>query len=217
MTATQIKSEGMGKLKEVSLIAPREVVLGARAVMGAIDLDPYGTVDGNRLIQAARYYNRDQEEVDDICSREWGTSVGTTRVFLAPVGGARPSRRLLNKALRDYRDGRISECVIWLPHNESLIRLPWVWNFPICVPYRRFRPSWWDDETDEFRTVSPAFWSPVIYLPPTETPQLYQEKLMRFHAVFTSLGRVVLDESSGEDTWEEAYAAMTGGYFNYRA
>ena len=97
---------------EVSLIAPQEVVLHARGVLGGIDLDPFGTVDGNRLVQAARYYNREQEDVDEICARSWGgTEKG--RVFLAPVGGAKPTRRLLNKALREYRSGDIKEVIIW--------------------------------------------------------------------------------------------------------
>ena len=199
-----------------SLLAPSEVILAARSVLGSIDLDPFGTVDGNRIVQAARYFNRDQEDVDDIVCRPWGTK-DHTRVFIAPVGGAKPTKRLLNKTLREYRSGVIKEAVIWMPHNESLIRLPWIWNFPVCIPFRRFRPTWWDDETDGFRTVSPAFWSPVIYLPPTETPQLYQEKLMRFHSAFAPLRRVILDESNGEDDWEQSYEAMTGKSFNYRA
>ena len=201
--------------KDVSIVAPQDVVVGARAVMGAIDLDPFGTVDGNRLVQAARYYNRDQEDVDDIVARPWG-GTGIKRVFVAPAGKSKPTKRLLNKTLREYRQGSITEAVIWLPHNESMTRLPWIWNFPICMPFRRLRPTYWCDEVDEFRTISPAFWSPVIYLPPTESPSVYSEKVMRFHAAFTSLGRVVLDEANGEDNWEQAYEVMTGQPFNYR-
>ena len=205
------------KTPPVTISPPQEVVLSARAVMGAIDLDPFGTVDGNRLVQSARYFNRDQEDVDSICAREW-TCSEQGRVFIAPIGGAVPTRRLLNKTLREYRNGsNLKEAVIWLSHNESLTRLPWLWNFPLCIPFRRFRPAWYDDETDMFRTVSPAFWSPVIYLPPVSSPQQYDEKVMRFYAAFSGLGRIVHDTVNGSDDWEDAYEHLTGSAFDYRA
>jgi hypothetical protein len=195
---------------DVSLIAPQEVVTGARAVMGGIDLDPFSTVDGNRLINASRYFNKDQEDLSDIANRSWRFSAGQTRIFVAPLGGAKIIKSLLNKTLRAYRIGDVTEAVIWLPNNESLARLPWLWNFPLCIPFRRLRPCWWDEEKEAFKTVSPAYWSPIIYLPPTETPALYQEKLFRFHSAFSHMGRIILDESSDlqrTDDWEDAYKA----------
>ncbi len=205
---------------DVSLIAPADVILGARAVMGSIDLDPYGTVDGNRLINSARYFNRDQEDLDDIVNRSWLFNPDqSTRLFVAPFGGAQLTKRLLNKTLRSYRSGDVKEAIIWLPHNESLTRLPWLWNFPICIPFRRLRPCWWDEEKESFKSVSPALWSPVIYLPPTETPALYQDKLFRFHATFCPMGRVILDESSDlqqTDDWEKAYEVVTKRPYDYR-
>lgn len=206
--------------QDISLIPPSEVVLSARAVMGSIDLDPYGTVDGNRLVNSARYFNREQEELDDIINRTWLYNADRTRLFVAPFGGAQITKRLLNKTLRSYRSGEVTEAMIWLPHNESLTRLPWIWNFPLCIPFRRLRPCWWDDEKETFSTVSPAFWSPVIYLPPTETPALYQEKLFRFQSSFCALGRIILDESTElqrTDDWEAAYEAVTKRPYDYRA
>ena len=187
--------------------------------MGAIDFDPFATTDGNRMVQAARYYNREQEDLDDIISRTWETS-GSGRVFLAPIGGAVPTRRLLNKALREYRSGEfVKEVIIWLAHNESLIRLPWIWSFPICMPFRRFRPTWYDEEVNDFRTVSPAFWSPVIYMPPIldfDAGEQSADKVMRFYAAFSGLGRIIHDTENGTDDWEDAYEVMTGASFNYR-
>jgi hypothetical protein len=40
------------------LIPPLEVIEVARCAMGAIDLDPYGSADGNRVVQAARFLER---------------------------------------------------------------------------------------------------------------------------------------------------------------
>jgi len=205
-------------MSKEKIIPPKEVVDGARATMGAIDLDPYSTTDGNRLVQAARYFHSEQQELDDITACEW-TPPGDGRVFLGPQGGAVATKRLLNKLLREYRDGHVKEAVIWLPHNESLIRVPWLWSFPVCLPFRRLRPTWYDDETDEFRTISPAFWSAVIYLPPVseiEEGEMHLSKLARFYASFARLGRIVHDTENGSDDWEDAYEAMTGSSYVYR-
>ena len=201
--------------QRVEIVAPSEVVLSARATMGAIDFDPFATVDGNRLIQAARFYDREENDIDDLTAREWNGN----RTFIAPIGGAQVTRRLLNKLLLEYRSGRVNEAVIWLTHNESLIRLPWLWSFPICMPFRRLRPTWYDDETNLFRTVSPAFWSTVIYMPPIidlDAGEQSAEKVMRFYAAFSALGRIVHDTENGSDDWEDAYDVLTGKPFNYR-
>ena len=145
------------------LLPPQDVVLNARAVMGAIDFDPWSSPDQNLLVQSARYYNRLQEDIDDICSRDW-KSLGEKRCFML-TRGAKETKRLMHKLLREYRVGRIKEAVVWLQHNESITRMPWIWNFPICIPFKRLRPCWRDEEVDAFRTFSPAVWSFVVYLP----------------------------------------------------
>ena len=210
------------KKKAVNLVAPREVIDAAKSTMGAIDLDPYVTRDGNRQVQASRYFDRDQESVADIINRDWDAGE-SGRVFLAPVTTARDTRSLLNKLLREYRSGTVTEAVIWLNQNESLTRVPWLWSFPICLPFKRLKPTWYDDELDEFRRVNTAFWSPVIYMPPVVAPvlgsgsgQLHAERLSRFYSAFSLIGRIVYDSESGSDDWEKAYKAVTGGAFNYR-
>ena len=210
------------KKKAVNLVAPKEVIDAAKSTMGAIDLDPYVTRDNNRQVQASRYFDRDQESVADIINRDWDAGE-SGRVFLAPVTTARDTRSLLNKLLREYRSGTVKEAVIWLNQNESLTRMPWLWSFPVCVPFKRLRPTWYDDELDEFRSVSTAFWSPVIYMPPVVAPvlgfdsgQLHAERLSRFYSAFSLVGRIVYDSESGSDDWEKAYKAVTGRAFNYR-
>ena len=60
-------------INKCDLAPPEEVVLGARSVLGAIDLDPYGTKDINRMVMAARYYDRDSEDedFDDVIRKDW--------------------------------------------------------------------------------------------------------------------------------------------------
>lgn len=214
--AQELAPEERSERRRIGMVPPKEVVLAARATMGGVDLDPYATASTNRRVQAARFYNREQEDVDSIASRQWNCGA-EKRVFIAPEGKAIPTRRLLNKLLREYRAGNINEAVIWLVHNESLCKLPWLWTFPICIPFRRFRPSYYDDELDLFRQMSPSFWSPVIYLPPAGDPQRYEERMMRFYAAFSGLGRIVHDTENGPDDWEDAYQVSFKTPFNYRA
>ncbi len=108
-------------LNKCDLAPPKDVVLGARSVLGAIDLDPYGTQDINRIVMAARFYDRDSEEFDDVIRKDWKVP-GERRVFVAPPVGAGATRRLMNKTLREYRKGVVSQAIFWISHNETIIR-----------------------------------------------------------------------------------------------
>lgn len=198
------------------LAAPECVVVQARAVLGAIDLDPYTTPYNNRLAIAARIYNRNKVSLDEIIAAPWEAS-GSQRVFLGVPTSAVACRRLANKALREYRAGRIKEAVIWLANNESMIRLPWIWDFPVCIPFRRLKPTYWDDDADRFRNVSPSDWSFIVYLPPSETPMEFHSKLSRFHVSFSPIGRVIFDQHSGDGDWLQSYKATMKAPYDYHA
>jgi hypothetical protein len=197
------------------LAPPSDLVLSARAVMGAIDLDPYTTPQNNRLTLAARIFDRNKLSFDEILSREW-TCRGDKRLFLGPPASATACRRLCNKALREYREGHIDEAIIWLGNNESLIRMPWIWDFPVCMPFRRLRPCYYDDELDQFRNINPSSWTAVVYMPPCINSDVFNRKLARFHVTFSPVGRVVFNQFSGEDDWKYAYQAATRKPYDFR-
>lgn len=192
-----------------------EVIAQTRAVLGRIDLDPYTTPVLNQLVLAARIYDRDTEAFDLVIAKEW-EAPDDRRTFVGPPIGAAATRRLLNKTLREYRAGRVSEAILWIGHNESIIRCPWIWDFPVCLPFRRLRPCYYDDELEQFRTVSPSDWSAVVYLPPSDNAALFHARLSRFHVAFSAIGRVVFNQHSGEGDWEEAYKAVMRHPYNYR-
>lgn len=198
-----------------NLAPPKDVVLAARSVLGSIDLDPYSTKDINRSVQAARFFDRDHLSLEEIINQDWHPA-GEKRVFVGAPTGAALTRKLLNKTLREYRTGRIDQAVLWLAHNEAIIRAPWIWDFPVCIPFTRLRPCWWDDELDVFRNIAPSDWSAVIYLPPADSPNLFQTMLSRFHSAFNQLGRIVFNEYSGENDWEKSYTIAKKHPYNYR-
>jgi hypothetical protein len=198
------------------LAPPQELILYARSVLGSIDLDPYSTPLINRLVVAAHIYDRDKEHIDDVIARPW-YATGDKRVFVGPPVGAAATRRLINKALREYRAGRINEAILWIGHNEALIRAPWIWDFPVCIPFRRLRPCYYDDDLDRFRPISPSDWSAIVYLPPPTSSVDFHAHLSRFHVAFSAMGRVVFNEYSGEDDWVHAYQAVMKKPYDYRA
>lgn len=200
----------------IDLAPPPEVVQAARATMGAIDLDPYSTPSINGLVLAARFYDRDSEDLEAVLARPWEASNGG-RLFAGIPAGAGATRRLLNKILREYRGGRINEAFIWIAHNETLIRAPWIWDFPLCLPFRRLRPCYWEDELERWQTVAPSDWSALLYLPPASPPEDFYTKLSRFHSACSPLGRIVFDSNSGEDEWQRAYELRIGSAYDYRS
>lgn len=188
----------------------------SRAVLGSVDLDPYSLPVINRAVMAKRFYDRSVLSLDDICAKEWDAP-GDRRAFVSPPGTSGEIRRILNKLLREYRAGRISQAVIWIPQNETLTRCPWLWDFPICIPFRRLKPLFWDEDWGEFNTLTPAAWSAVAYLPPSDSAVEFHAHLSRFQVSFSAFGRVVFNQYSGEGDWEEAYAAYMKRPYDFRS
>lgn len=201
--------------KRVHLAPPADLVLNARAVMGAIDFDPYSTPDINRLVTATHFHDRDRGDFYALLHDDWKLP-GDQRVLVSPAFSAKTSRPLINKTLREYRCGRVREAILWLPHNETIIRAPWLWDFPACIPFQRLRPCWWDEEVEMFRTVDPTDWSAIFYLPPATPPNLFHTKVARFHSAFSPMGRIVINELGGEGDWEDSYKVVMKRSYNYR-
>ena len=203
----------MSRSERRDLIPPRIVIEVARAAMGGIDLDPYSTPEVNHVVQAARFLDR-SPHVDIAAGRHWSPS-GHKRVLLSVPSGVPMGRALANKLLQDYRDRHIEEAVLWFGSNEVLTRCPWIWDFPICVPFSRLAPQFWDDELEEPGRVAPADWSPIVYLPQAFPAAAFSRSLARFHAAAAPYGRVVLDQWSGENHWIDNYRVALGRPYDF--
>ena len=208
----------MGVEHRIELGPPQDLVAAAKAVMGAIDFDPFSTKDINRLVQAARFLDRDRDAepeiaLENVLAPDWELP-GEKRAFIAPAHGAQWSRKLINKTLREYQRGRVDQAVIWVANNETLTKVPWVWNFPVCIPFKRLKATWYDDELEKFRNTVPASWSSVVYLPPSD-PQRFHSKVSLFHASFFTMGAIIFNEMSGHTDWEKAYELGMKKKYNY--
>lgn len=200
------------------LIAPHEVVVATKAVMGGIDLDPYTTTKSNLAIGAARFFDREEMELDDIIAEDWSSNL-QQRVFLACLAsaGIKVSRRLLLKLLRDYQRNIVSQAIVWVGVHETLTQVPWIWDFPVCIPYRRLRSRYWDSELESFRKIQPASWSFAAFLPPCDSARETAHALSAFHHNFTPLGRVIMNQFAGDDDWKKGYKGLIRRDYNFRA
>jgi hypothetical protein len=180
--------------------------------MGGIDFDPYSTKLNNTLVNARRFHDIHEVGMDGTLERDWGLH-GEGRVMVFAPSGMDPNRRMLRKTLEEYRAGRIKQACFLVTGHETCTRVPWIWDFPICMPFRRLRLRWFDDELDQFKTFSPSHWSFIVYFPPCEAPHDFDNGLAAFHDSFSSIGRIVFNEFSGDLAWRERYRLYIGKEF----
>ena len=187
--------------------------------MGSIDLDPWSTPERNHVIQAAAYL--EQGDLESRIKQPWSTEPGK-RVLLAIPSGLPLSRALANRTLELWKGNQISQAVLWFGTSEILAACPWLWDYPVCIPFLRLAPCFWDDELEETVRVSPGAWSPIIYLPPISRQPSgdplrdgldLRNGIARFHAATGVFGRIVLDRWNGEHRWLAAYQSHTGRPF----
>ena len=122
-----------------ALIAPPQKSSQQQELFWERSTRPHSTPKINEMVMAAKFNNRLTMTLDDVCSCDWQIR-GEKRVFLGPPSMAIISRRLLNKAFREYRAGRVEQLLVVLSHNETMTKCPWIWDYPVCIPFKGFGP-----------------------------------------------------------------------------
>lgn len=202
-----------GPGRRIPLGPPDAFVTASRAAMGAIDFDAWSTPLYNRLVSARRFNDYELADVDTICNNEWDI-VGEGRTVCIPPASIPATRRLLNRILREYRQQRITQACVLVTATEAATKIPWIWDFPVAMPFTRMPFRWYDDEFSVFRPVSTALWGFVLYFPRGDDQDLYQQSMARFYDAFAPLSRIVFNELCGEDAWKEHYKRRFGRSFN---
>lgn len=109
---------------------PPIYIKAARAVMGAIDLDPATNALANLIVRAERAYT----EREDGLGRTW-----EGRVWLNPPYGNLKDR-FVEHLLDGYRAGTVSEAIMCLnSHATDTVWFQQLWEFPICFTHHRPR------------------------------------------------------------------------------
>ena len=160
---------------------PVQYVTAARAVMGAIDVDPASCVFANQVVQATTFYTKEQDGM----AHDWPGCV-----FLNPPygygenGEGLNSRRWTQKAIAQYETGIATEIIMLV---NAATRFKWfqpLWAYPVCLvdhPIRFYNEQGMGTNTS-------AHDSAFVYMGPAEKWDTFAEQFSQFgHIVWPTL------------------------------
>ena len=156
--------------------------------MGGIDFDPTSDPVQQVLVDATSVPNVETNPLQE----HWHGNV-----WVAPKGAVRNSRLWLNKTINEYRNGYINSFVFFTSASELLRAAPVVWDYPMCIPFRRIKQL--RATSNGFEPVCPSTWNFLIYGPPTDATMNNIDKVTMFYSCFRDIGRIIYSEYAGDD------------------
>ena len=183
------------KLKVAGLKLPLyptpQIIERARTVMGRIDYDPTSDPVQQVLVDATSVPTLETSPLQE----HWHGNV-----WVAPKGAVRNSRVWLNKTINEYRNGYINSFVYFTSASELLRAAPVVWDYPMCIPFRRIKQL--RATPEGFEPVCPSTWNFLLYGPPIDDVITDIDKVTLFYNTFRDVGRIIYNEFSG-DNWSK--------------
>jgi len=144
-----------------SWMTPVWLIEKCHAVLGDIYLDPASDETANKRVGAARYYDRDQDGLEQL----WHGNV-----FCNPPGGKRGNQSMTalfwQKLMAERSRGLIRHAIFLCFSAEALQNTQAkgcesVMQFPICVPSKRIR----FDHPGPFEKTAPSHSNVIVYVP----------------------------------------------------
>jgi len=158
--------------------------------MGRIDYDPTSDAVQQVLVDATSVPSLEANPLKD----HWHGNV-----FVAPKGAVRTNRIWLNKTINEYRNHHINSFVFFTNASEILRAAPVIFDYPLCIPFKRVKQL--KATSEGFEPISPSMWNVVIYGPPIETTVSSIDRISLFYNTFRDIGRVCFNEYAG-DSWQ---------------
>ena len=181
------------KLKAKNLKLPLyptpQLIERAREVMGSIDYDPSSDPVQQVLVDATSV---PAMEINPLNVHWHGN------VFVAAKGAVRNSRLWFNKTISEYRNGYIKSFVFFTSASELLRASPVIWDYPVCIPFKRVKQL--KATSEGFEPVCPSTWNVIVYGPPVDAVLSDIDRVQLFHDQFRDIGRVIVNEFAG-DGW----------------
>ena len=185
--ADKLSAKGL----KLPLYPTPQLIDRARTVMGSIDYDPTSDPVQQVLVDATSVPSIEVNPLQEHCHGN---------VWVAPKGAVRDCRMWLNKTISEYRNGYINSFVFFSSASELLRAAPVVWDYPICIPFKRVKQL--RATPKGFESVSPSTWNLLIYGPPIDQALTDIDKVSLFYNTFRDVGRVIYSEYAG-DSWQQ--------------
>ena len=165
---------------KLPLYPPPHLIEKARTLMGSIDFDPTSDAVQQVLVDATTVPHLKTNPLKE----HWHGNV-----WVSPEGGVRDVRTWFEKCVAEYRNGHIDSFVFFTSASEMLRAVPLVWDYPLCIPFKRVKML--RAKTGGFEEISPSSWNLIIYGPPVDAVISDIDKVSMFHQLFSDVGRVI--------------------------
>ena len=185
--ADKLDSKGL----KLPLYPTPQLINRARQVMGSIDFDPTSDPVQQVLVEATSVPSIEINPLQE----HWHGNV-----WVAPKGAVRDCRIWLNKTISEYRQGHIKSFVFFSSASELLRAMPVIWDYPVCIPFKRVKQL--RASSKGFEAVSPSTWNLLVYGPPLDQALSDIDKISLFYNTFRDVGRVIYNEYAG-DGWSK--------------
>ena len=185
--ADKLEAKGL----KLPLYPTPQLIERARSVMGSIDFDPTSDPVQQVLVDAVSVPTIEVNPLQE----HWHGNV-----WVAPKGAVRDNRIWLNKTISEYRNGYIKSFVFFSSASELLRAAPVIWDYPVCIPFKRVKQL--RATSNGFESVSPSTWNLLIYGPPVDQTLTDIDKVSLFYNTFRDVGRVIYSEFAG-DSWSK--------------
>jgi len=168
-----------------------QIIERARKVMGDISYDPTSDPIQQVLVDATSVPSIEVNPLQET----WHGNV-----WVSPKGAVRNNRIWLSKTVNEYRQGHISSFVFFSSASELLRASPVIWDYQVCIPYKRVKQL--RATPTGFESVCPSTWNFIVYGPPVEGVISDVDKYSLFESTFRDIGRVILNEHAGS-SWHK--------------
>lgn len=158
--------------ESVEWYTPAAYLDAARAVLGAIDLDPASNAKANEVVRAARYFTKE----DDGLAQEWHG-----RIWLNPPYARGITEKWISKLLAEHRAGRVTEAILLVNATTERGWFKPLWDHALCFTDHRIK-FYVPEGTAEDVPRSPVSGNVFVYL---------GSKFDLFSASFSPFGAVV--------------------------
>lgn len=185
--ADKLSSKGL----KLPLYPTPQLIDRARQVMGSIDFDPTSDPVQQVLVDATSVPSIEVNPLQE----HWHGNV-----WVAPKGAVRDCRIWLNKTISEYRQGYVKSFVFFSSASELLRAAPLIWDYPVCIPFKRIKQL--RASPEGFEPVSPSTWNLIVYGPPLDQALSDIDKISLFYSTFRDIGRVIFNEYAG-DNWQK--------------